>query len=157
MLDDDNADFIQTGVAISLASSAPGQPPNCTRALGCRLTAGGQVVLFLPAAQAAGVLADIRQNHRVAAVFALPSSHRTVQLKGEDARVLPFDPADHAIVARHLETFVAELAHLGIPEAIIRTVYGCPGSDLVAVAFTPCAAFSQTPGPRAGQPLGAAP
>ena len=122
-----------------------------------RLLLAAQAELDQPGAYTAGVLADIRQNHRVAAVFALPSSHRTVQLKGEDARVLPFDPADHAIVARHLETFVAELAHLGIPEAIIRTVYGCPGSDLVAVAFTPCAAFSQTPGPRAGQPLGAAP
>jgi len=29
--------------------------------------------------------------------------------------------------------------------------------DLVQVTFTPKAAFEQTPGPRAGQPMGSAP
>jgi hypothetical protein len=48
---------------------------------------------------------------------------------------------------------VAELTAIGYDEPMIRAVYQCEAGDAIAIAFTPDAAFAQTPGPRAGQPL----
>ena len=42
---------------------------------------------------------------------------------------------------------------LGFGEAFGRALVDCNPADLVAVAFTPKAAFRQTPGPNAGAPL----
>ena len=56
--------------------------------------------------------------------------------------------------ARWIYGFVAELAALGYAEPLVRAFLWCDPAELVAVGFTPCAAFQQTPGPRAGLPLG---
>lgn len=155
MLDVDNAAFIQTSVSISLATCGVDHLPNLMRAVGCKLLDGGRRVgIFLNATLAPALLADIRANRRVACVFCLPSSNRTLQLKGEDAEVQPFDPADLPLIAEHLADFVVEVAPEGVPESIVRTLFAYRPDALVMVAFSPCAAFSQTPGPRAGQSIG---
>jgi hypothetical protein len=48
---------------------------------------------------------------------------------------------------------VAKLGDVGVPEHLVRTVTSCEASDLVAVTFSPSAAFTQTPGPQAGTRL----
>lgn len=109
------------------------------------------------ATPAAAVLDDIRRTGAIAAVFSRPSTHETLQLKGVDARIVPAEPGDDALARRYVDAFVAELVPYGYPEAVIRAFLTCPPEDLVAVQFTPVAAFSQTPGPQAGEPLGHAP
>jgi hypothetical protein len=40
-----------------------------------------------------------------------------------------------------------------MPEAVVRAILAYSPDDLVTVTYSPCAAFSQTPGPKAGEPL----
>jgi hypothetical protein len=158
MLDRDNAAFIQTGVSISLAACGPDRPPSMSRGLGCKVFDDGRRVgVFLKRSQSADLLANIRDTGKVANVFSLPSNHRTLQLKGVDARVMPFDPADGSIIDAHVDDFVRELLALGLSESVVRLLFTYAPDDLVTVVYSPCAAFSQTPGPKAGEPLGKAP
>lgn len=154
MLDPDHCAFIQTGVSISLAACGPDRRPSMSRGLGCKVIDGGrQLAIFIKRSQSPELLANILDNGRVANVFSLPSSNRTVQLKGIDARVLPFDPADLPIIEDHIADFVGEVLPLGMREEVVRTLFAFTGDDLVTVVYSPCAAFSQTPGPKAGEPL----
>ena len=62
-------------------------------------------------------------------------------------------PGVPAVVAAYGTAFVACLRPLGFTEPMVRALLDCPDADLVAVAFTPEAAFNQTPGAQAGTPL----
>ena len=154
MLDSDNAAFIQTGVSISLASCGPDHLPSMSRGLGCKvLDAGRQVAVLVRHSQSEALLAHIRHSGRVACVFSLPSSNRTLQLKGIDAQIVPFAPADLPIVDKHLADFILEVIPLGMAEAVVRAILASQPDDLATVVYTPSAVFSQTPGPKAGERL----
>lgn len=157
MLDSDNIVFIQSGVSISLAACGPDRLASMSRGMGCKVLDGGRRVgVFVRRSQSADLLENVRRSGKVANVFSLPSSNRTVQLKGVDAQVEPFDPADFSIVEAHVADFVEEVLSLGLPEEVVRTLFACAVDDLATVVYSPCAAFSQTPGPKAGEPLGGA-
>ena len=154
MLDRDNAAFILTGVSISLASCGPDRLPSMSRGLGCKLVDGGrQVSIFIRRSQSAELLGNIRSSSRVANVFSLPSSNRTLQLKGIDARIVPFAADDVPLIETHIADFLIEVIPLGMSEAVVRALLAYQPDDLVSVVYSPCAAFSQTPGPKAGEPL----
>lgn len=158
MLDSDHATFIQTGVSISLAACSADRLPCMSRGLGCKLIDGGrQVAIFIKRSQSTELLENIRNTGRVANVFNLPSSNRTVQLKGVDAQIQPFDPADLPVIESHVSLFLDEVIPFGMQENMIRALFTCTVDDLVTVVYSPSAAFTQTPGPKAGDPLGAAP
>ncbi len=154
MLDSDNSTFIQTGVSISVAASRQDRLPSMSRGMGCKVLDGGKkLAVFLRRSQSTDLLENIRCSGKVANVFSLPSSNRTLQLKGVDAQVFPFDPADLPIVENHISDFLQEVLPLGLPEAVVRTLFSHTVDDLVTLVYSPCAAFSQTPGPKAGEPL----
>lgn len=158
MLDSDHAAFIQTGVSISLAACGNDRLPSMSRGLGCKVFDGGrQVAVFIKPSQSADLLENIRSTGRVANVFSLPSSNRTLQLKGSDARILPFDAADLPLIEAHLADFLREVLPLGMPENVVRALLDCAADDLVMVVYSPAAAFSQTPGPKAGEALAVKP
>lgn len=155
MLDSDNAAFIQTGVSISLASCGPDHLPSMSRGLGCKLVDGGrQVSVFLRRSQSLELIENIRSSERVANVFSLPSSNRTLQLKGTDARIAPVTADDLAVIEDHIADFILEVIPLGMSEAMVRALLSYQPDDLVTITYSPSAAFSQTPGPKAGAPLG---
>jgi len=155
MLDRDNAAFILTGVSISLASCGPDRLPSMSRGLGCKLIDGGhQISIFIRLSQSQELLGNIRSSGRVANVFSLPSSNRTLQLKGSDARIVPFAPEDLPVIEAHIADFLLEVVPLGMSEAVVRAILAYQPDDLVSVVYSPSAAFSQTPGPKAGAPLG---
>ena len=154
MLDSDNCAFIQTGVSISLAACRPDRLPGMSRGMGCKvLDDGKRVGVFVKSSQSTDLLESIRSNGKVANVFSLPSTNRTLQLKGDDARVLPFDPDDLPLVDAHVSDFLLEVIPLGLPEDVVRMLFSYTVDDLVTVIYSPYAAFSQTPGPKAGAPL----
>lgn len=158
MLDDDTIAFIQTGVSISLAACGRDRLASMSRGFGCKVLDGGRRVgVFVKRSQSADLLDNIAWSGKVANVFSLPSSNRTVQLKGIDARLLPFDAGDLPIVEGHVNEFLREVLPLGLVEDVVRAVFAFAADDLVTVVYTPGAAFSQTPGPRAGEALGVAP
>jgi len=154
LLDDDNAAFIQSGVSINAASSGPGNVPAVSRALGCRLSPDrNRVTVFLAASRSAALLEAIAASRRIAVVFSQPSTHRTIQLKGTDAARAGVEDGDRALIERCAEGFGADLAAAGYGEGLADLLLDAEPGDVVAVSFSPSAAFNQTPGPGAGRPL----
>ena len=134
--------------------TARGGLPQVTRAAGCRVGPDRRrVTVFVIPAQSVGVLDDIAANGAVAAVFTKPKSHRTVQLKGRDARIGTATAQDEELVRAQVEAFRAELAEIGFPERLGSTLALGGTGPLLAVTFTIASAFVQTPGPGAGKAL----
>lgn len=154
LLDAPSAAFIAGPVSINVAASRGGMPA-LSRAVGCRVSADRRLVTVLVGAvMAAEVLEGVRRNGAFAAVFSDPPTHRTLQLKGRDAIVLPVEAGDAALADAYRAGFAAVLAPMGYPPAVICGFLAVPAADLVTVRFTPSSVFQQTPGPHAGEPLG---
>lgn len=146
-------ELITGRVSIIVASRDAQLRPHLMRAVGCRLSADWRrVAVLLPGEGSREVLEDLRDNCQIAVVFSRPSSNRTVQLKGNDATVTPSGPDDKALAERYLEGFIEEIGQLGHCADVAHTILAHDGV-LTAVHFTIAAAFEQTPGPTAGQPL----
>jgi hypothetical protein len=152
-LDLDHAAFIQGAVSVVVSSCNPQRVPDVLRGCGCRVSRDRRrVTVLFEAARAGTVLENIAANGMIAVVFSQPSTHRTIQLKGSDARVVRATAADRAIAQQHLHAWVQDLRLIGYATEFARAVRGEP-RHLVAVAFTLASAFLQTPGPAAGQRL----
>ena len=103
--------------------------------------------------RAGTVLDDIAATGMIAVVFSQPSTHLTIQLKGSDAKLARVTQVDRAVADRHLQAWVDDLRLIGYTSEFARAVRGRAEQGLAAITFTPTAAFQQTPGPGAGQPL----
>jgi hypothetical protein len=102
-LDADHAAFIQGAVSVVVSSRNSQHVPDVVRGCGCRVTRDRRrVTVLVEAARAGSVLDDIAANGLIAVVFSQPSTHRTIQLKGSDARITRVTGADRAIAQRHL-------------------------------------------------------
>ena len=153
-IDPDLARFLTGGVSINAGSAAEDGTPSLCRALGCRVApAGDRVAVFFSSRQAADLLQDVARSRALAVVFSEPPTHRTLQLKGRDAQVEPLTDGDLARVEAYRAAFAQCLAFLGFTETLVRTLLDCPDADLVALTFTPQAAFNGTPGAQAGTAL----
>jgi hypothetical protein len=157
LLDEEHARFILLpGISMTASSRAAGNRAALGRVHGVRVAEDRRrVTLLLPGEQYPDLIDALRSTRAIAAVFSQPSTHRTIQLKGADAEVEALDAADLELARRCMENFVAELAAMHYDENLLRTAVWFDPEALVAVGFTPCAAFQQTPGPRAGAPLAA--
>jgi hypothetical protein len=151
LIDEELAAFLQSGVAVHAASRDAANVPCLVRGAGCRVSADRRrVTIFLYAAQCGRLLQDFRDNGAIAFFASQPSTHRTVQIKGPDAKVEVPQPGDERHVECHREAFLRDLVGLGYDESLPRTLLGGDWADAVAVTFTPTAVFAQTPGPGAG-------
>ena len=152
----DQVALLARSVSVIIGSADDARRPHLMRAVGYRLSEDRRrLMVLLTHGGAQDVLADLRRNGRIAVVFSEPSTHRTLQVKGSDAVVSPALADDEELAARYLERFVEEIAQLGFGAEVARTLLA-HGGDLMAVHFTVEAAFEQTPGPAAGEPLAAA-
>ncbi len=153
-LPDDLAAFVQGGLSITVASRDDRLVPSIAKAVGCRVGDGGREVTLLLFGNAAEEVArDVARCGRVAAVFSLPTTNRTVQIKGRDARSVPVQPADVALVRRSLALFADDLHRLGWDRGFVDGALWQDPQQLIAIRFTPEVAFHQTPGPGAGAAL----
>lgn len=147
--------FLAGPVSINIASRSPALIPSVARAYGCRVSPDRrEVTVLLAAARAGAVLRDLADGAPVAAVFSRPKTHVTLQLKGERAEVLPATAADLELMRAYGATFAAEVCALGHAEAFAERLTSPSREPAAAVRFAPVALFEQTPGPRAGEPLG---
>jgi hypothetical protein len=154
LFDAELAAFMQGGISLNIGACGADLRPSVARAVGCRIAQDRRTVRILVSqVQAAPVLEHVRATGALAAVFSEPATHRTVQLKGVDASVEPAGAADLGAAATYRQAFIDHLEPLGYAPALIGALLACPDADLVAVRFTPMAAFSQTPGPDAGRAL----
>ena len=154
LIDEDHAALIESAVSIIAASSDAANVPSLARSIGCKVSADRRnVTIFMVVSSARRLLDDVSLSGRIAVVFSEVLSHRTIQLKGTDAAMVPVVPADRRLVEAYADAMVRVIGSVGHPEDLARAMLACPAGELVAVAFTPMAAFLQTPGPRAGTPL----
>jgi hypothetical protein len=153
-----DAAFLRLGfLSMIAASCGPDNVPSVSRALGHRLSPDlHQVTLFFSASDARQLLEHVAITGKIAAVFSLPRTVKALQLKGIDAQVGRPGPGDLQLMASYRDAFTNHLADMGYPRHLIEALLACEPDDLAAVTFTPCSAFSQTPGPHAGQAIGAA-
>jgi hypothetical protein len=148
------AGFVQSGVSIIAASRDAQNRPLVTRAVGCRMSADRRrVTIFLPRPRASAIIAAVEQGAPLAAVFTLPSTHHSIQLKAASAEVSPLEKRDRDIIERYSADWVREVTPLGFRPELVGALVACAGEEVVAVTFTPDCAFQQTPGPTAGIPL----
>jgi hypothetical protein len=154
IIDAAHAAFLRGRVSIVAGSRDARNVPSLTRGLGCRVSRDRrQVTILLRVAQSRQLLADLSATDAIAVVFSEPASHRSLQLKGDAVAIEPPLRSDAALMARYGDAMVVEICRLGYTEALIRAMLSCPFGDAIAVTFRPTHAFSQTPGPRAGQAL----
>lgn len=157
LLDQEQRDFLCSGVAIALAACGEDRDSSIVRALACKLIdEGRRIAVFLRHSHAQDLLRFIEETGRVTAVFCLPSTCRTMQIKGHRVLLEAFDIADSVLIERHLEAFLQQVLPLGEPEPVVRTIFAYDPSDLLVLSYEPAMVFSQTPGPKAGELLGSA-
>jgi hypothetical protein len=139
------------GVSMHVASRDAACMPTLSRPLGVRISnEHSRVTVILLASHSEAMLADFQANGEIALVVTLPSSHRTIQLKGNDARAEPLAQGDPEIVERTRAAFTRELVAMGWDRSLPETLLAGARADMVAVSFTVRAMFTQTPGPNAG-------
>jgi hypothetical protein len=154
LLDPDTAEFIQRRVSITASGRDAANVPTSARVYGCRVSANRRTLtLFVARSQAMALLRNVAENHAIAVVFSRPTTHRTMQFKGSDARVEAFAPGDYNNVAEYVGSFVVEIGALGFPASFIHAAFAARPEDMAAIAFTPSDGFAQTPGPGAGDRL----
>lgn len=154
LLDAETIEFIQRGVSIYVAARDADNVPTSARGFGCKVgDTGRAITVFVARAQAATLLRDVEENHRIAAVFSRPTSNRTVQFKGHDARVIALAPDDAHTIAAYVGSFVVEVQKLGHSAPFVHAVFAARSAEMAAIVFTPADGFAQTPGPGAGARL----
>ena len=150
--------FVTGGVSINAGSASAAGVPSLCRAFGCRVDpAADRLRLFFAGPQAVELVRDAKRSGALAVVFSEPPTHRTVQIKGQDARLEPLAEGDLACVMAYRAAFAQCLVFLGFTEVMVRTLLDCPDEALVALTFTPSVLFNVTPGAQAGAPLIPAP
>lgn len=149
------ARFVEGPVSIVLAVRGDGLSVDLAQGYAGRC-AEGWVSVLIPRSQAEDVLELVARTGAVAVTFSRPSSHRTLQMKGGDARVEPASTDDLVAWRRYRDTFAAELADIGFGGAYAMAMLAVDEPDLMAVRFSPGAVFVQTPGPDAGKRVAAA-
>jgi len=151
LLDDATAAFVQGGVSI-LASTCDGPAGlSVARAVGCRVSADRQrVTILVPGPDP--FLEAVASSGRIAVAFTQPSTHRAIQLKGDDAALVRRRKDDPELSARYVDALAADGCPLGYTQEFMRALTWSDPATLTAVAFRPAAAFVQTPGPHAGEP-----
>lgn len=158
IIDPATAEFLGKGVGMLIGACDEHLMPIAVRATGCKVSPDRcTVTVFVSAAQAGRMVDILGANGMISVTFSLPESHRTIQLKGSDAAVGALQEGDIGIVEAYRDAFVEQLTGLGYDPAKTRRMVTRPTEELIAISFTPDAAFTQTPGPRAGEPLAAQP
>jgi hypothetical protein len=149
----EHAAFIQGAVSVVVSARNDARVPDVLRGCGCTVARDRRhVTVLVEPGRSGDVLENLRANGMIAVVFSQPSTHRTLQLKGADATIASAGSGDLATAREHLAAWTEDMQKIGYTSAFARAVHGEP-SELVAISFTPLAAFEQTPGPAAGQPL----
>ncbi|WP_243384937.1 hypothetical protein [Geothrix alkalitolerans] len=158
LLDPELTRFLTGGLSINAGSASAAGVPSLCRAFGCRVDPGpGRLRLFFAGPQAVDLVRDATRSGALAVVFSEPPTHRTIQIKGQDARLEPLVDTDLACVTAYRAAFAQCLVFLGFTEGMVRTLLDCPDEALVGLSFTPSVLFNSTPGAQAGTPLTSAP
>lgn len=149
----DLAELFEGGVSILIGTRDSALRPECTRGVGAVVHPDrSRLTIYLPVETSAIAIANLRDNGLVAVGFSSMLDHRTHQVKGKVEEIREATEADREIVARYHVAFSEVLYMTGIPRALSRTMNVWPCH---AITFEATDIFVQTPGPNAGERVGA--
>ena len=138
------------GVSLMLVTRDERLALETTRAAGARLGEDGLLRLALPLPEARRTIWNLETTQVVALSAALPTTYRTLQVKGRDAHPVPW-PEHEEVVRAHSLSFVEQLVAVGIARELSACFYS--HHRFATFAFTPDEIYDQTPGPTAGLAL----
>ena len=143
----------QGGVSVVIGCCDLAGNPLSGVGLGARIDHAGCMRVFAKRATNAPLLAAIAAGVKLAVTFSRAIDHASFQVKAHDATVSDADPGDHPEILRQCMVFRDELIEIGLPSQVAGSWANADMSDVVSIAFRPCQAFMQTPGPGAGGPV----
>lgn len=147
----DLADFLESGLAIVVATRDSDLQPDGAVGWAVRVHEGGtHVTLFTHEQAAAELLRNLERHPEIAIDIDQPTSHRACQVKGRYLSHRPATDADRPIVERQVEGFARELEQIGIPRAMSDAWNVWPAT---ALELEVTHLFEQTPGPGTGEPI----
>jgi len=150
VINEELKEFLEKGLVSQLGTASAAGRPSAVNAWGPRVNADASMTIFIDTIRAARPLANLAANPKVAVIFADPVSYRSIQVKGRWRSCSMPTAEEEAWVARHRELVVASLALVGDdPDTKTNVAW----DELTRIDFEVEAAFDQTPGPLAGQPL----
>lgn len=151
LLTPDLVAFLHSGLAGTLGTASADGVPAMTRAFALRVAPDARTIdVFVGRAQSTTCLANLTPGRLLAVTTSSPLDYRGVQLKGAVIDSRPADASDVIWIERAATLFEAAVAQVGI-----ASPRGFRCQEYVRVTFMPTAMFRQTPGPGAGNPLGA--
>ena len=151
MISGDLRAFFESGISILVGTRDARLVPAVMRAVGARVEASGaELTVFLPDVTSAKILANVRDNGRMAVTFSRASDHRSLQVKGTVISCAPATRADRDAIDLYRLSYARELSVIGLPPRLTLRVAHWPAH---AVRLRVESVFAQTPGPGAGAPL----
>jgi hypothetical protein len=149
--------FLEGGVSALVGTRGADLVPEITRAWGLLVSKDGtRISLCVPLATSQKTLDNLAGNGQMTICCSLPTSYKTVQLKGQCIGTADPSPADLAAVKKHREAFGRVNERIGFPRERCDNFWQGEletSPVLVKLLFVPEQIFDQTPGPDAGSPL----
>ncbi len=154
LLTEELVDFVESGVSILVGTRNAELRPHGMRAMGATASPDRRrLTIFLPAATSTRTLANLEDNGAIAVTFSRPSDHQSIQLKGRFLGSRPATLEDRFAQERYRAAWFEQLHVCGVARSTSKRWAYWPS---VAIEIEIDALFQQTPGPGAGDALGAA-
>jgi hypothetical protein len=145
------ATFVTGGVAVIVATRDGELRPQIGRGWGPDVSPGGDALtLCIGVPAGSRMRSNLEQGSPVAATFSLPTSYRTVQIKGDVLELGEPTAAQLARVEEHYDVLARETEQVGFSRELLRRLID---RALVAVTFSTRELYDQTPGVNAGARL----
>ncbi len=153
IIDKTLSEFLESNVAILVASADDNNRPTITRGFGLRVSDDcTQLTVFVTDRQSDTILKNILSNGHLATNATRISSYESYQIKGNDAHRCELGLKDKRNVEQYCSDFSQEMEKVGLSAEQTRAVFqSMDGDRLVGIHFTVDSVFCQTPGPGAGK------
>ena len=142
--------LLESGVSAVVGTRDADLVPEITRAWGLLVSKDRKSIsLCVPLATSQKTLDNLAGNGQITVCCSLPTSYKTVQLKGQCIRTTDPRRADLAAVARHREAFGRLNVRIGVPRPRSETFWRREleiSRIWSNVRFVPEQVFDQTPG-----------
>ena len=149
--------FLESGVSVVVGTRDTDLVPEVTRAWGLLVSKDRKSIsLCAPLATSGKTLDNLAGNGQMTVCCSLPTSYKTVQLKGQCIETTDPKRADLTAVERHREAFGCLNERIGVPRQRTETFWRRElesSPALIKFRFVPEQVFDQTPGPDAGSLL----
>jgi hypothetical protein len=147
-IDGQVSELIAGGVATIVATRDVHLRPSIGRGWGISVSGDGdELTLCVEAAAGSRMRANLEAGGVIAVTCSLPTTYRTVQLKGPVLAVAEPDAEQLNRVHAHAEAFSSEAEQVGLPP---RCGFRFLDDGLAFVRFAVAEVYDQTPGPNAG-------